>query len=153
MNITQPIEDICKACLAGYQCGLVRGPGNTYVNNELAAAFRIGFEAGRKDGISFQDGTPLDAPNQIAVLKANLTAVRVKRTRGAANKFITLGSTEAAGRAAIFDASRVLDAAGIPRGASPDVEAPYHIVPRIQALVVQRDAALGALAGPEGGGQ
>lgn len=153
MNTTQPVEDICKACLAGYQCGLVRGSGKTYVNNELAAAFRTGFEVGRKDVVSFQDGTPLDAPNQIAVLKAMLTAVRVKRTRGAAHKFITLGSAEAAGREAIFDASRVLDAAGIPRGASPDVEAPYHIVPRIQALVVQRDAAMGAQAGREGGGQ
>lgn len=58
MNTTQPIEAICKANLAGYQRGLAIGPGlpagtvaemvKTYVNEELAAAFRTGFEAGQK---------------------------------------------------------------------------------------------------------
>lgn len=57
MNTTQPIEDICKACLAGYQRGMAIGSGlsagtieemvEAYVNEELAAAFRIGFEAGQ----------------------------------------------------------------------------------------------------------
>ncbi len=65
MSTTQPIEDICKACLAGYERGLVTPPGLSmdiwedhpiYVNEELAAALRIGFEAGRK---AAAEATPL----------------------------------------------------------------------------------------------
>lgn len=56
----QPIEDICRACLAGYHQGAILNPSidtsdateammKGYVISELAAAFRIGMEAGAKD--------------------------------------------------------------------------------------------------------
>ncbi|MDP2361974.1 MAG: hypothetical protein Q8O14_14695 [bacterium] len=54
----QPIEDICRACLVGYHRGLVLPPDSQvgdaverivaeFVNEELAAACRIGLQAGQ----------------------------------------------------------------------------------------------------------
>lgn len=157
----QPIEDICRACLAGYHQGLllprdgqvsdaVERMVGQYVNEELAAACRIGLEAGQRTSSKYNlaDGCTGQATGgsreQVALLKAMLTAMIVKRTRGAAHKYITLGSSDVAAREAIFNASRVLDAAGVPREIQPGVEAPYHIAERIQALAAQRDAALAA---------
>lgn len=59
MSTTQPIEDICRAHLAGYHCGQLARPRVTasdveafarekYVNEELATAFRLGMEEGQK---------------------------------------------------------------------------------------------------------
>ena len=177
----QPIEDICKACLAGYHQGAILNPSidtcdateammKGYVNSELAAAFRIGKEAGtkdaadaeaakadlrliindsfRRDGQQVEEVAKASQAEEITHLKALLTAVRVKRTRGSAHKFITLGSSDAAAREAIYNASCVLDAAGVPREIEPGVEAPYHIAQRIQALLALVDAALAA-AGPQ----
>jgi hypothetical protein len=158
MNTTQPIEDICRACLAGYHQGLLLPPDGQvgdavermvreYVNEELAAACRIGLEAGQRTGSKYNladgcTGQPVGRTReQIAYLKAMLTAMIVKRTRGAAHKYITLGYSDVAAREAIFNASRVLDAAGVPREIQPGVEAPYHIAQRIQALATGKDGA------------
>lgn len=59
MSTTQPIEDICRAHLAGYHYGQLVRPRVTasdmeafakakYANEELATAFRLGLEEGQK---------------------------------------------------------------------------------------------------------
>lgn len=81
MSTTQPIEDICRASLAGYHLGLLLPPNGKvgytvermvkeYVNEELAAACRIGLEAGRKEAQTASNCITLDATQNASLQKA-----------------------------------------------------------------------------------